>query len=237
VRDAGLNEKPTLSLIAVPGEAVEIPELFSGPRSGLVQLLEHPPELREAGFDLTTGERPIVVPHGRRAAIPGYKLLELTREGVLSFAADARELLCFGTSNREQPLRLNVLALAETTYLFADLVRKLSEHLRPSPETWHYTLALQRMELEGKRAILGAGPRRAILQRLSRGVHGAPGTDFTARLGPLRAATDPRVVAFRLRQEVYVWFQFDADAIPYVTEVGDERATNPEKIIQDGRGP
>jgi hypothetical protein len=238
IRDAGLNEKPTFSLIAVPGEAVEVPDLFAGTRSQLVQLLEHPPELRRAGFDLTVGERAVVLPQGgRRALSPGYKVLELARDGVLIFAAEARDLLCWGTSNQEQPLRLNVLALAETTYLFADLVHRLTAHLQPQPETWRSVIGLQRMELDGKRAMLGSGPRGAVLQLMTRGVHVAPGTDFERQLPAISVAADPRIVAYRLRREVYVWFGWDTDAIPYTTAVGGELGTDLERIKFDGRGP
>lgn len=41
----------------------------------------------------------------------------------------------------------------------------------------------------------------------------------------------------RLRRELYVEFSFDEDAIPYVTDVGGERGTDPEKIRDDGKGP
>lgn len=237
IADAGLNERPTLSLVAVPGEAVDVPELFAGSRSELIQLLEHPPELRHAGFDLTVGERPIVSSGVRRALSPGSRVLELHRDGVLIFSADAKSLLAWGTSSDDQPLRLNVLALAETTYVFAALVRAVSKHLRPPAESWRYVLGLQRMEDAGKRAVLGPGSRRSADQLFPRRQRALGSPDFEYRSPPIPATTDPRIVAYRLRQELYVAFGFDADGIPYVIKLNNEVGTDPDKIIEDGRGP
>ncbi len=238
VRDAGLNDRPTFSLIALPGEAVEVPELFAGSRSELVRLLENPPELRPSGFDLTVGERPVVVPPGiRRALIPGHRLLQLMRDGVLIFVADAQGLLCWGTSTNEQPLRLNVLALAETTYLFADLVHRLSAHLTPPPDTWRYVIGLQRMELDGKHAVLAPGSRRSAGQLFPLRQRALPNRDFEFGLTAIPATSDPRVVAYRVRRELYAAFGFDEDAIPYVVDVNGERGTDPEQIKEDGKGP
>ena len=238
VREAGLNERPTFSLMAVPGEEGDVPELFAGSRSELVRLLENPPELRGRGFDLTVGERPVIVPPGtRRAVSVGGKVLQLSREGVLIFAADAQDLLCWGTSNKDQPLRLNVLALAEVTYLFAELVRRLNPYLVPAADTWRYVIGFERMEVDGKRAVLGQGPRRDAHHLFPWSQRALPNPQFEFTSKPILATTDVRAVALRLRRELYVAFGFDEDAIPYVTDVNGERGTDPEQIKEDGKAP
>jgi len=237
VRDMGLNEAPTYSLIAVPGERIEVPDLFAGIGSPLVRLLDQPYELRHAGFDVTVGTetRPV---RGmlRRALSPGNKLLELWRDGVLIFAAEALDLLCWGTRSQEEPLVLNVLALAETTYLFAKLATKIAQHLQPSAETFQYVLGLQRLDITGKRAILHAGPRRARQYQPPHNMRRAPDSNHEIRL-TLRAGLDPGIVAYALRRDLYAWFGFDEDAIPYVTELDQQKATDPRQIVEDGRGP
>jgi hypothetical protein len=155
----------------------------------------------------------------------------------LIFVAEARSLLAWGTSSDDDPLRLNVLALAETTYLFADLVHRLNTHLRPPPETWQYVIGLQRMELNGKRPSLAPGARRSTDQLFASRRRVLPTPDFEYRSPRIPIGVDPRVVAFRLRQELYVAFGFDREAIPYVIDVGGEPGTDPEKIKVDGQRP
>jgi hypothetical protein len=238
VRQANLHERPTFSLVAVPGEEVDVPELFAGSRSELVRLLESPPELRESGFNLAVGERPVIVPPAtRRAVSVGGKVLQLSRDGVLIFAADAQDLLCWGTRNEDQPLRLNVLAIAEVTYLFSELVCRLNRYLVPAADTWRYVIGFDRMEVNGKPAVLGPGPRRSAHQSFPWNQRALQSTQFEFASTPIPVTTDVRVVALRLRRELYVAFGFDEDAIPYVTNVNGERGTDPEKIKEDGKVP
>lgn len=52
---------------------------------------------------------------------------------------------------------MNVLALAETTYLFAELNHRLARHLQPSPDMYSYVLVFHNMEIGGKRSMLISG--------------------------------------------------------------------------------
>lgn len=238
VRDAGLNERPTYSLIALPGEAADVPDLFAGSRHPLVQLLQQPPELRHAGFDIRVGVEPrIVAGKLRRALNPGVALLELWRDGILIFVADARGLLTHGTGTVADPLVLNVLALAETIYLFAGLAASVATHLAPPPETVQYVLGLQRMRLAGKTAVLVAGPRRHRPYAFPHEVHRAREDSVEIRTKAFPAATDPAVVAYALRRDLYAWFELDEEDIPYAKELQGQRATAPEQIIEDGETP
>jgi hypothetical protein len=235
IHAAGLNERPAFSMIAVPVEAVEVPHLFAGSSNPLVRLLENPPGLRYGGFDVSAGSHSTVRPDARRVVAPNYKVLELRRDGVLIFAVDAQQMLCWGTAKEDEPLRLNVLALAESTYLFQELVRRLTAHLRPPPQMWRYAIALERMVLNRKRAVLSAGGLYGSAQFFPHWNKTAPADTFEHRSQSFSAELDPRIIAYSLRQAVYVWFGFDEDAIPYVTDVGGDRGTDTDKIKQGGK--
>lgn len=111
-----------------------------------------------------------------------------------------------------------------------------AEYLKPLPTSFRYAIQLQRMEEGGKRALLVAGGRRELMYAMPHDIRRAPDVNMTAR-PEFRAGMNPTIVGYRLRREVYAWFGFDEDAIPYVIEVDGERATDVPKLIEDGRGP
>jgi hypothetical protein len=175
------------------------------------------------------GERPLIVASKfRRAVSDGGKLLQLSREGVLTFVADAQNLLCWGTSTTQGPLRINVLALAETTYLFAEMANRITSYLAPSPETWRYVIAFQRMRLNNSLAILPRGALRSFW-----GERPFSDEDLHFDLW-LDVRTDPRIVAYKLRLEMYVSTGLDGDEIPYVSEINGAIGTDPEQIKVTG---
>jgi hypothetical protein len=148
VAAAGLNDVPAFALTAAPVEPVTLPTLFRGRDEPLVRLLEHPPELREGGFDLAVGE-PARIVRGeiRRAVVPERMALECWPDGTLIFAAQAGDFLCWGTQRRPgAPLQINPLALGESTYLFVELARLVYEHAQPLVGSIEFSLTLYRID-------------------------------------------------------------------------------------------
>lgn len=157
----GLMQSPAFILSAVPLPLVEIPALFTSRDSEVVQLLENPPELRSSGFGIKSGnDARIVRGKLRRAVSSGYKVLDLWRDGVLIFAATGdSEFLSWGTK-LNGPLRINQLALIESTYLFAQLVSKVFQHFQPLARKLNWEMRLLNMTVGG----LGCGLIQADLE-------------------------------------------------------------------------
>ncbi len=171
-RDGGFNEVPTFFLLAFPIEAAEILDINGGPATPIIQLLAEPPSLRPVGFDLTVDGQVQVVRAGlRRSCHPGHTLLELHRNGTLIFLANAWTALCHWGSQQDltDPLRINPLGLAETTYNFVELSRRVSEQLRPASRGFGFDLGIWRMECNGHRASLGPGSLRDRAYQRRRG--------------------------------------------------------------------
>jgi len=233
-----LYAKPLFLLSAVPTPAIQIPTLFERRDAPIVRLLEQPPKLREGGFDLESGSSPrIVEGELRRAMTPGYKLLELWRDGTLIFAAPGDdEFLGWGRSAQGGgPIRVNQLALIESTYLFAELSRRVYEEARPRPNAVTYTLELRNMTMKDTPCGLIPGPLGTIRSEYGMEIHRAPisGKKITVRWEKPDIVSG--LIALLLVRELYAWFAIEHNRIPYTKQIGDHTEIDPEQIQNAGK--
>jgi hypothetical protein len=231
----GLNERPTIYLAAWPSQPVEFPTLFESRTTPLVQLLDNPPRLRSNGFDLNTDQLSEIV-QGllRRSSNPRLKLLELWRDGVLISVAPGDEwLLCWGMdSTASSGLIINNLALAEMTYLFSDLALKIFQYPVPKPLKLNICLGLATMMPERQPFYLSSKrPNRIFPDR----GNAAPGDSKTVKREFERASADAGFVTYNLLADLYAWFGFEADQMPYTNRLaqiyqvpGKSDATSPK---------
>ena len=135
VTAANLRGAAVYVLTAAPIETVTLPTLFRGPNEALPRLLADPPRFRGGGWDMAVrGELDVVEGRLRRGVAPGSKILECWYDGALIHAADATGYLCWGPKTRGDVRRINPLALAESTLLFAMLAEAVyANHATPRP--------------------------------------------------------------------------------------------------------
>ena len=231
VAAAGLNGKPTFALTAAPLQATTLPTLFRGPDDPLVRLLNHPPGIRDHGFDIDAGTTEIVEGQFRRAVIPERLHLECWSDGTLIFVAEAQDFLCWGPATTiGGGLRINPLALIESTYLFCNLSHLIyRNHANPRPQGVEFSLTLYEMERNGQMAAMTPGPLDSHAHRFGHDVRTVPQAtgEFLERATGDRT---PEGAAYLLVQRVYTWLGFEEDDIPYVEEVDSERRISVEKI-------
>lgn len=123
---ANLQELPVLSISCLPARPVDLTELFAARRAPLVQLLEHPPFLREAGFNIQSGiNSTIVAGESRRSTSPDHNALEMYRDGAIVYAVRADDQGLCWPEGRYQPQRINPIFLVETVYLFTILCHQV----------------------------------------------------------------------------------------------------------------
>jgi len=233
--EVNLIQSPAYILTATPTQPVEIPTLFERRDTEVVRLLENPPELRHHGFDLNTGaSAKIVQGKFRQAVSPGYKILDLWRDGTLIFAsAGGPDFLCWGRRARPgEPLRINPLVLMESTYLFVELVKKVFEYAQPNPKEIKYTLQLRNMTVNGTPCGLIPGPLETLDWKFGTDIHSAPDSRITI----IRQDNDlqPGVVPFKLVAELYRLFGLEDDKIPYVEQLNDHFVISPSLIRRAG---
>ncbi len=236
--ESTLHQHPAFILTAFPIQPVEIPTLFERRDAEVVRLLERPPELRDNGFDLTTGAPArIVGGQLRRAVVPEWKVLELWRDGTLIFAAAGDDnFLSWGRYSRGgRPLRINQLVLIEATYLFAELSRRVCDHAEPRPTEIEYRLELRSMTVAGTPCGLVPGRLGTFGWEFGTDIRRAPAAGAHFSLRWQQPDIDPGVVAHLLAREVYGWFGIEYDQIPYTEQTDGRTVISPEEIRGAGR--
>jgi hypothetical protein len=231
---AGLEGAPCLSFAAWPLQPIEFPNLFGSHQVPVVHVLEYPPYLREAGFNIGT-RRPsdIVEARLRRCLLPG-RVLEVWRDGpVICVLPGGDWHLCWGMRSSEHPgLWINPLALAETVYLLCDWASKIYEYARPLPDAFRVRLMLSDMTTDGEPVSLSPyGPDNINQYGHRRSAPaGQSGQHFEIEVE--RATARPGVTAHRLLADLYAWFGFNTAQMPYASTDDQEAVIDPAQIVQ-----
>jgi hypothetical protein len=223
------------ALTAQPWPNARFKTLFAGNDATLVQLFNNPPRLRRAGFSLEhDGNSKIVMGELRRVLIPGWKILELWREGTLIYAVDALVQPFWGSPRGGGSLQLNPLALAEPVYLFAELSRLIYEESTQKPQRVEYCVHFERLVLDEKRASLSEGPLGPFFFG-DGNQHLAPNSKMDKMITWEGGSIDSGAVAYELIQEVYNWFGISNDGIPYTKkDANGTTVIDPEALKRAG---
>ena len=229
VSEVGFASEPAIVLAALPDCRIDFPTLFESQRSELVGLLEDPPAIRRAGFDLATYQKSQIVKGQRRQAVAeNYMGLFIWRDGLIVHVARADgEHLCWPG---KWPL-IHPLVLVESTYLFAELCKRAFDLSQPKPQAAEYSLQLCNVQVDGQLIKLYPGVATAQTFR-AHPPKSAPDATTTARTNRLSLSAGPGEAAFGLLSRLYEQFGFDHEEIPYVSEVDGNRTIDPQQILQ-----
>jgi hypothetical protein len=232
---AQLAEHSVFALTAKPWPDARFRTLFAGNEATLVQLFNNPPRLRRAGFSLEhDGNSRIVMGELRRVLIPGWKTMELWRDGTLIYAVDALVQPFWGSPRPDGSLQLNPLALAEPVYLFAELSRLIYEESTQKPQRVEYRVRFERLVYDGRRASLGEGPLEPFFFG-NGNRHDAPDSQMDRTIIWERRDIESGAVAYELVQEVYHWFGISDDGIPYTKKLANGSIViDPEALKKAG---
>jgi hypothetical protein len=194
------------------------------------RLLEKPPTLRHAGFDLETGDQAQTVDAEKvRVANGDRKILELYRDGTFVFACRADDWFLAWASQRGQQ-KINPLALVEVIYSFADFYGHVIRDLKQPPTEIRLRIDLRNMHDRGVRTLLGPYGANSKAQEFGHDLREAPQNDWTITRSMPAANYDPAVTAYVLVREIYLWFGIDEDTIPYVKTEGGSAVVDVEAI-------
>jgi len=228
---AGLQDCPVFTLAAAPVDAIEIQEIFEG-NSDTVRLIDKPPELRWAGFDLDTGAASEIVRGQLRRAGNRGKIIEVWRDGTIIFVVDGGDdHLSWGKRTKAGgPLYINPLVLIESTYLFAELSKRIYGKSTPVSKEFVYRLELGKMTVRGKPCSLIPGPVGSHAWQFSLSSYNAPASDFVSEIKWANQEINTGEIAYHIVREVYRWFGIEDDDIPYTDRVDDHVIISADKI-------
>jgi hypothetical protein len=221
---SGFESIPNLLLAAYPTESVSMRGLFDSKESDLIQLLQDPPRLKGNGWDLTIDE-PMLNLHGRmrRSVKPDWKLLQLSRDGVLIFLARGDDSFLSFSANQKPdgPFFIVPFVLSHCVYIFTLLAQRVFEYATPAPSTIRYVLQLRNMENKEHPALLHPNHlemnRYAALEYYHQMPYASEGFEVSA---PHEAS--PGEVTYELIAQVFEWFGFDRDRVRNVRVEADK---------------
>jgi len=222
----GRDPEPLVYFTAAAEGECDFPALFSSRRARIVRLLENPPQLRPDGFEISA-DRTAGILGGRlrRNMIPGYKLLELWKDGFFVYIAPGDEdFLGWSVGNTTgKAIRISSFVLAEATLAFCWLTQVVFQEANPKPQAVKLCIGLDNLTRP-------AGP--AALSKAAEGPRLLPGTTRPApnrqhRVCQLAALADydAERLAYQLIEQIYNWFGYDSEDLPYV-----ERGNGIQKI-------
>lgn len=224
---------PSMHLLvaASPDPTIDIPDFFNPEKCNVAALLEHPPVLRPAGFDLHTGDTPKVV-HGESWRVVGYAVVVSTfRDGMLTVLAGERNL----TWGMKRDGRINPKALCESLYSTCSLYARILSLLGGIPKIVALKLAmgsLLRSPGGAPAELVAAELNELVWAELRDEVRMAEAHSFEKSIELPVSDFDPEpgVAAFKLAEEIFSFFGFPTNVIPYTETVDGRRIISPNRL-------
>jgi len=221
--ESQLSDVPSFFLIAAPMEPTKLGGLFST-GSAEYKAISEPPAYREHGFDLNP-DSPVQHLRGEllRRVARGRKGLELWQDGTLIFVGRNDDLfLGWAVSPKagERNIYINNYVLTEVASLFLTATIQIFRGMQDPPEKIkvYFGLASEdlRVEIDDERTTyeLGVHP----IDRLFGSYSGKkmPAEDKRFSIDFTLKGAVPEEEALKLLREIYHWFGFTDEAIPYV---------------------
>ena len=233
IRAVGLIESPAFILTAVPDHKLNLRSLFESRQAPLVKLLEHPSELRHSGFNITSDYNSrIHEGRLRRAVIDNFNLLEIHRDGLVIFVSRGdQEGLCWGRRERQsEAFLINQLALIEMVYLFVNFVEKVFEQHNDNGSKIRIDLEILRLTINGNNCFLEPGP----LGGGRTGVKQASAETILKSVEYNHIEDVPERVAMLLISDIYAWFGFEEDRVPYTIQSSEGMIIDKDALSSAG---
>lgn len=221
-QEAGLAGKRRFSLQAWPNSEAEVRNLHTDGVGGFRHILSYPPILREAGFGMVNGGRPVVLlpEGGLRVKLQLRNLgtdeswwsLSLQRNGLLTWVVPAgSDFLAMGDINHRTKNCINPVAMVESVFEFVRLFTlTILPNLVPSPITWSIGARLEGLHADMPYSSL---PKGLSSIRLPFATEAVPHDSIIVKSLTWHDEP-PGKIAFQLLRQVYAGFGYDESAIP-----------------------
>jgi len=210
-----MNQKKLIILSAYPKEVVSLKTIFSNVEGSIRESLEHPPVLRYAGWSLETLDQAKIIKGEMISVANGSrKIINLYRDATLVFAglADAAFLSWGGSQNK---LKIHSTALVEIVYNFVNFYDLVLRDCQKMPQELCIRVDLRNMHLDGIVNYLAPYHTQSYTQVFHDEDRDAPDNNYTISLDFKTENFNSEKIAFDILKEIYLWFGFSEEKIPY----------------------
>jgi len=211
-----------LYLVAAPRQPTRVRTLTR--QEGVRQLLELPPYTRYEGWNLVTLDHARLV-GGRRLSVANgmRKHIDLYDDGTFLMFGTLEDFLAW--HRRELPDKLNSLALIELIYNFLLVSDGVLADLEPLPDELRLAIGLRHAQPSVERQIyLSYGRVDRMDYELDYVTRQAPEDSVHRTIDVAVTNADPHfdlgAAGYQLVAQLYNWFGFTDDAVPYTNEEG-----------------
>lgn len=212
-----------------PGESLRLRQFFDTEQGPVSQLLENPPTTRRASFGLTTLDRARVVNNEYLEVRSGdRKTIHAYPDGRLVFKASGAGDFLAWPLEREFPARpiVDPTVVADSIVSFVRFYRALIPLFVRVPGPVQFRVELRDAFFDGSKLRFYAGPSREM-SRVA-GIIGNVAREQNPADGVYVSLTElkdtPDVVAYRIVEKFYQFFDLGPDDIPYTSGSGEKRA-------------
>ena len=212
----GRDDVPLVYYLASPEGECVFPTLFRSRGERIVRLIEKPPELRPQGFEIWAGDvSEIIRGQLRRNMLPGYRLIELWKDGLFVFIAPGDEdFLGWGMGSSDKPIHISNFVLAESVLTFCWLTKLIYEEAEPKPQALRLTVGFDNLTRPSGPASLSTAPEGRM--RFPGDTRKAPGPNLEVYQLTELADYDVERLAYLLMADIYNGFGYDALSVPYI---------------------
>lgn len=217
-------------LVAYPKVSNLLKTVFEGKEGSIFRKLEHPGELRYAGWDLETLDsaeifegKYIQVCNGDRKTIRLYK------DGALLFAANSG----FWGWPDEEGKKINCLAIVESTYNFANFYKSVISDFAFPESSIFFKFCVFNFHKDDIKSYLCPGSLKSHTYSFADNPRYAPKNDY---ISPPHMFDFSKIseaaIAYEIVKEIYLWFGISSDdeQIPYMKNENGINMVDIDKI-------
>jgi hypothetical protein len=171
------------------------------------------------------GDAHIIAGNFIRVAQGPRKVLDLYRDGTLIFAGLANSRFLAWTD--ERGLKLHPIAVIEVIYNFARLYEKVLEDFGKQPSSITFRIGMRNLHHGTEKSSLSPYPSTSLFgnEPLQ-----APADNWVKDITLPRVGYRPEVTGVQLVQELYFWFGYAEENVPYTKLVNGIREVDVERI-------
>jgi hypothetical protein len=235
----GLTDSPIFAMVCFPNYS-KVQGAIRIDLHGIKDIVEDPPILRDAGFDLRVGQTSRIIEGRIRRSVSANEAgVDVRRDGVIVFAEHCELLAHKGRiGNAENLYTINPLALGESAYLFVKLCHIVYDRCLVKPIGVTLSILLRKIKTSSFECGLIPGPVGSLAWKFktSEDVHRPPKSECNLFIDVELGYEDMvGEVVYELVRELYSWYGFEEKAIPYVRAEADRKLIDPDLIREAGK--